>query len=125
VGTSTNTLSTDVPRDFPREVSFLSRPLQRSSLYTALAILCLNIVDALFTLRHLAHGAEEMNPLMDQLLQLGPLPFVIGKHCLASLGILGILAFDHTRAARLALRWVLLPVYLCVAIYQVILFLVI
>jgi hypothetical protein len=106
-------------------VEVLFRPIERSMLVTGFLVLGLNLVDAICTLRHVAMGAEELNPLMARLLDAGPVAFFVGKHLLASAGVLGILAYSHTRPARIALRWVLLPVYAAVAAYQVILFVVV
>jgi hypothetical protein len=39
----------------------------------------LNVFDAGLTLHHIAGGAVELNPLMDRLIQLGPLWFVLEK----------------------------------------------
>lgn len=100
----------------------LRRPVSPASARLAVAILLLNTVDALGTLRHISFGAEELNPVMDALLDFGPVPFFVGKHALASLGLVGILLYERTRPARIALRWVLLPVYLLVALYQAALF---
>ena len=87
----------------------------------ALAIIVLNLVDAFGTLRNVAWGAEEVNPLMAHLLDAGPLTFFTGKFLLAAGGVLGIVAYGRTRAARVALFGILFPLYLLVAIYQVVL----
>jgi Domain of unknown function (DUF5658) len=83
-----------------------------------LCIICLNLFDALGTLWNLSRGAEELNPLMSLLLAAGPHSFVLVKHLLASVGVLGILAHPGARASRVAL-WILLPLYGCIAVYQV------
>jgi hypothetical protein len=101
------------------------RPIARSVLVVALTIMALNMVDAFSTLHHLEHGAEEVNPLMRALLDHGPLAFLVGKHILACGGVVGIVAHAHHSAARRMLRYVLLPVYLAIATYQLILFFVI
>jgi hypothetical protein len=87
----------------------------------ALAIILLNLVDAFGTLRNVALGAEELNPLMGHLLERGPMAFFVGKYLLASGGVLGIVAYGRSRAARVALFWVLLPLYLLVGAYQLVL----
>lgn len=89
---------------------------------TALAILCLNLLDAFLTLVHVAAGAEEQNPFMAFFLGAGPLTFLVVKYALAGVGLVGILFFDPHRVARLALRWILLPTYLAIVAYQVALF---
>jgi hypothetical protein len=87
----------------------------------ALFIICLNLVDAFGTLRNVARGAEEVNPLMAHLLEQGPVAFFLGKYLLAAGGVLGIVAYGRSRAARVALSFVLLPLYFLVASYQVVL----
>jgi hypothetical protein len=87
----------------------------------ALFIICLNLVDAFGTLRNVARGAEEVNPLMAHLLDQGPLAFFLGKYLMAAGGVVGIVAYGRTRAARVALGFILLPLYLLVACYQLVL----
>jgi hypothetical protein len=62
---------------------------------------------------------------MRGLLARGPIAFLVGKHVLASTGVLGMVAHAEHRAARIMLGWVLFPVYLAIATYQLVLFLVI
>jgi hypothetical protein len=99
----------------------LRRPLDTRLAFFCLAILLLNMVDAFATLRHLEHGAEELNPLMLFLLRRGAGPFLVIKHLLASLGVIGIALHPERRAAHVALS-ILFPVYLLLGIYQVGLF---
>lgn len=99
-------------------VPFLARPLRTQRTWMGLAIILLNMVDALGTLWNLSRGAEELNPLMSMLLAAGPNQFVLVKHLLASAGVLGILAHPGNRASRLAL-WILFPLYAGIALYQV------
>ena len=87
-----------------------------------MAIVMLNLIDAFSTLRHVEWGAEEVNPLMRLLLGGGPLVFLAGKHILAAGGVIGIAAHCRHAAARRMLRYVLLPVYLAIATYQLALF---
>jgi hypothetical protein len=88
----------------------------------ALAVLFLNLLDAFCTLRHIELGAVELNPLMRLLLEAGPMEFLVGKHLLAAGGVIGIVAHSSHRAARSMLRFVLLPVYASIGIYQLALF---
>jgi hypothetical protein len=104
--------------------ALLVRPISRRTLALGLAILALNLVDAFATLRHLSHGAEELNPLMSALLRHGPQQFLAVKHALASLGVIGIAIHPQLRAARIAL-WILLPLYSALALYHCVLFFVI
>lgn len=119
--TTVETASSVLPATRARP-SLWRMPLDRGSTVLALSVMVLNLVDAFGTLRHVAHGAEEVNPLMGQLLQAGPVAFVAGKHLIACAGIMGVLAHSRHRAARLALKWGLFPIYLAIAAYQLILF---
>jgi Domain of unknown function (DUF5658) len=99
-----------------------ARSIERRTVVIGLVILGLNLIDAFATLRHLDHGAEELNPLMLALLRGGPVRFLAVKHALASVGVIGIAMHGEVRAARVAL-WILLPMYALIAAYQLILFL--
>src|SRR5437868_1662481 len=102
----------------------LLRPIDSHTAALTLAILLLNLVDGFATLRHLTHGAEELNPLMQMLLRHSASAFLLVKHLLASLGVIGIAIHGHVRAARIAL-WILFPLYVAIALYQIFLFAVI
>jgi Domain of unknown function (DUF5658) len=93
-----------------------------SILVVALAVIGLNLLDAFCTLRHLEAGAVEVNPIMRILLGISPLAFLIGKYVLGAGGVLGIVAQARHRAADVVLRFVLLPVYFAIGVYQVLLF---
>jgi len=99
----------------------LVRPLDMRITLVCLAILLLNLLDAFATLRHLEHGAEELNPFMQALLLHGARSFLVVKHVLASVGVLGIALYPSQRAAQMALA-ILFPVYFALAIYQIALF---
>jgi hypothetical protein len=103
-------------------VRALRRPVHPPIVAVALAVVGLNLVDAFCTLRHVALGAVELNPLMRLLLGISPLAFLVGKHLLAAGGVLGIVAHANHPAARQVLRLVLLPVYVAIGVYQVALF---
>jgi hypothetical protein len=99
----------------------LTRPLEPKIAFLCVAILALNLVDAFATLRHLEHGAEELNPFMGALLHHGAHSFLLVKHGLASIGVMGIALYPRQRAAHIALA-ILFPVYFLLAIYQIGLF---
>jgi hypothetical protein len=101
-----------------------ARPLDLGTSALALTIVLLNLVDGFATLRHLTYGAEELNPLMQILLQHSAAAFLLVKHLLASLGVIGIAMHGRVRAARVAL-WLLFPLYVAIAVYQMLLFAVI
>lgn len=73
-----------------RVLTWGSRNISHKAAAMCLAIVLLNTLDAFCTLRHLAHGAVEMNPLMKWAIDLGPLWFFNIKHQLAVTGVLGI-----------------------------------
>ena len=97
------------------------RQLDSRLVFFCVAILGLNLLDAFATLRHLEHGAEELNPFMQILLHYGARSFLVVKHVLASAGVIGIAMYPERRAAHVAL-WILFPVYLLLGIYQIGLF---
>ncbi len=99
----------------------IARPLDRRTTFLCIAILALNLLDAFATLRHLEHGATELNPFMGALLHRGAADFLIVKHVLASLGVIGIALQPGQRAAVAALYF-LFPLYSLLAIYQLALF---
>jgi uncharacterized protein DUF5658 len=99
----------------------VARPLDLRTASLCLAILALNLLDAFATLRHLEHGAQELNPFMVALLHHGAGHFLVVKHLLASAGVIGIALHPGRRAADLAL-FILFPLYTLLAIYQVALF---
>ena len=70
----------------------------------AVAILVLNLLDAVFTLVLVTAGvAVEANPLMETALARSPLAFMLAKLTLVSLGILFLYRMRHHRFAALAL----------------------
>lgn len=75
-----------------------------------LSVVLLNLLDAFFTLLFLAHGGQELNPLVDHVLGYGPQAFILFK----TLGIGTCAAFltitVRFRAARIGL-WVVLVGY--------------
>jgi hypothetical protein len=97
----------------------LRRSLPPAIALVALAVLALNLVDVVFTLRHLELGAIELNPLMRGLLERGPLHFVLGKHLMVGACIVVVAAHCGFRLAAATLQFVALPAYVLTAIYQV------
>jgi hypothetical protein len=98
-----------------------TRALPPGIALVALAILGLNLLDVAFTLQHLELGAIELNPLMRELLEEGPLAFVVGKHLMVGTGVVAIAGQSGSLLAFAALRFLLLPVYALTAAYQVVL----
>jgi hypothetical protein len=99
-------------------VSTLWQILPRRLVAVALAIVALNLLDVVLTLRHLELGAVELNPLMQPLIDRGWGAFAAGKHFLVGAGVLALTTQCHHSAASGALRFVLLPAYAMLALYQ-------
>ncbi len=58
-------------------------------------LLAASITDAALTIRLVASGCTEINPLMGRLLQRGVLPFFIGKYLLTAVGLPVLLVFKN------------------------------
>jgi len=58
-------------------------------------ILMLSVFDALLTLVLIERGASELNPVMAYFLEHGPLPFLIAKYLLTSIGVVILLFFKN------------------------------
>jgi hypothetical protein len=99
----------------------IAKPLDTRTALLCVAILMLNLLDAFATLRHLEHGAQELNPFMLALLHRGAIQFLVVKHLLASAGVIGIALHPGRRAADVAL-FILFPLYTLLAVYQIALF---
>jgi hypothetical protein len=86
----------------------------------ALSIIGLNLLDAWFTLLFLSYGCRELNPLMQMLIDVGPMTFTIFK----TLGIgvcVGFLAITKNfRAARIGIVCVLVG-YLLLLVWHLLL----
>ena len=72
------------------------------------AIIALNFLDAWFTTLFLSHGGEELNPLIQQLLDLGTLPFVLCKSVGIGLCVAILTVARNFRFARAGLGIVLI-----------------
>jgi hypothetical protein len=97
--------------------TLLWRDVDPRAALRVLAIVLLNQLDAFCTLRHLAHGASELNPLMADLAMFGGARFVVVKHLLVSFGLLIFV----TRADRKLARWGLAAafgMFTCLALYH-------
>ena len=80
--------------------------LPRSVVAVVLALVGLNLADALLTLQHVGRGAIELNPLMELLLRQGPLPFLLGKHFIVAAAVMVMAAHSARRLAVDGLRFV-------------------
>jgi hypothetical protein len=72
----------------------------RRLLLVALLLLLLCVADGLYTLLHVSQGAIEMNPLMDHLLEKGPLVFWTVKFVITAGGIVLLVVYRHHPLAR-------------------------
>jgi hypothetical protein len=73
-----------------------------STLLGAIIIfLLLNIIDGLFTLFLLDHGATEINPIMAYFLNFGPLTFMSVKYCLAAYSVIILVIFNNVFLKRI------------------------
>lgn len=77
-------------------------------LVVVLAIVALNFLDAWFTMFFLSLGGEELNPLMDAVIRIGPLPFVLAKSLGIGLCVAVLTVAKNFRFARIGLGIVLL-----------------
>jgi hypothetical protein len=73
----------------------------------ALLILVLSILDAFFTLSFLARGGEELNPIVQNLIEAGPRPFVAVKAIVTGLCVLFLIAHKNFLLVRQVLGLVL------------------
>lgn len=69
-----------------------------------MAILWLSVFDAFLTLHLINSGSAELNPIMAFFLDYGPLPFVVAKYFLTSLGVVILLVFKNAFRHRAKLR---------------------
>lgn len=70
-------------------------------LFLAVTTLMLSVIDAFFTLTLLRHGATEVNPLMDYLLQQHPRMFAAVKMVLTGTGVLVLVAAARAHLFRI------------------------
>jgi hypothetical protein len=90
-------------------------------LAVVLTIFAFQILDAFFTLFHIARGGQELNPLMDFFLRQGPGIFLWTKLGLAGLGLLFLGAHFRWPLVRKGLTGLFL-IYAGVVCYHLILF---
>ncbi len=73
----------------------------------AFLILVLSILDAFFTLSFLARGGQELNPLVQNLIDFGPRPFVVVKAIVTGVCVLYLIAHKNFTFVRQVLTVVL------------------
>jgi len=72
-------------------------------LLIALSVMLLCAADGLYTLIHISRGAQELNPFMDGLIQIGPYVFFLLKYALTSLCVVLLVTYYHHPVAKTAL----------------------
>jgi hypothetical protein len=61
-----------------------------------IGILVLSLLDAALTLFLVAHGASELNPVMNYFLQQGPVVFMTAKYLLTSIAVIIFVLLTHS-----------------------------
>jgi hypothetical protein len=90
----------------------------RQDIVLVVAILVLNVLDALFTLVWLQRGGSEGNPIMAWILELGNSAFLIQKTFVVGLWLMLLVVHKNFRLARVGL-WALAIVYSLLVLYHV------
>ena len=106
---------TAVRRDGDREKSYQIDTYGPKALIAALIIVSLSILDALFTLFLIDHGAIEANPVMDYYLDHGPLIFFGMKYLLTSVCLLFILVIRNLFIFKTRIRVKVLLVFFMIS----------
>lgn len=114
--------------EFAKEVkeltptSFWRQPISTGVVAAVIIFMALNLTDAFITLYTTSLDVgEEMNPLMKILLAQGSFSFLIVKYFMVAIAVIGIAGHCRQhREARWALFYLLLPVYLILAMYQLV-----
>lgn len=86
-------------------------------------VLC--IADAFFTLKLVSENFQELNPVMDFFLKLGPLPFMLVKYFMTGIGMTTLLVLNNYylwqgRIKTGALLLIFPLLYLMLVIYEII-----
>lgn len=84
-----------VRRVADRQKSYQIDTYGPKTLVVILVIITLSILDALFTLFLISHGATEVNPIMDYFLDRGPSVFFVAKYMLTAVCLILILAIRN------------------------------
>ncbi len=98
----------------------------RLSVVVFMLVIVFSAADALITLRLVAAGGEEINPVMHFFLQYGALPFLVAKYLLTGLGVFFMLIhkeyrFAGTRFSGKYALFVVLLLYLALIVYEIVL----
>jgi hypothetical protein len=95
---------------------------------TVLIIVVLSVADAIFTLKLVSVGAQEVNPVMHFFLQYGPLPFLTVKYILTVGSLVCFLVLKNYyflggKVRVKVLLGLILAVYLLLIVYELLLLL--
>lgn len=63
-------------------------------------VITLNLMDALLTLYATLHGVSEANPIMDYLLDAGPIHFIIAKVLIVTVSVMALNRLCHDSGRR-------------------------
>lgn len=90
-----------IRRDEDRDSSFIDW-YPTHLLVVATLIMCLSVVDGIFTVHLLNAGAVELNPLLDVLVQHDPTSFALVKVFMTAIGVTSLVIVSQARLFR---RW--------------------
>lgn len=92
-----------VRRKADKKRFFLLDYYQPFLLFWVIIVLVLSLTDATLTLWLISIGAEELNPVMDHFLKLGPTAFVISKYSLTAFSLVVVVLLQDLWRHRLGL----------------------
>ena len=109
-----------VRREPDRQKSYQIDTYGPKTLLAILAIIALSILDALFTLFLISHGATEANPIMAYFLDRGPTVFFVAKYVLTTVCLILILAIRNfylfNTKARVKILYVFFMIYFALVV---------
>lgn len=109
-----------VRREPDRQKSYQIDTYGPKTLVAILAIIALSILDALFTLFLISHGATEANPIMAYFLDRGPIAFFVAKYVLTTVCLILILAIRNfylfNTKARVKILYVFFMIYFALVV---------
>ena len=79
--------------------------------FATVAVVALNFLDAWFTMLFLSYGGQELNPIMDAIIRIGPWPFLLLKSAGIGFCVAFLTLAKNFRIARIGL-WVVLVGYI-------------
>lgn len=114
-------------RDHPQRLEERQQPYYSDFYESWLFVLIVGIVllcvtDAALTLKILAFGGRELNPVMDLILAYGPVAFFLVKYGLTTAGLMICLVHIRYQLFRIPMRTILLTIfggYLVLVAYEI------